>query len=226
MAHKGFSGTIDESMVGLITKGLLIGIEGIDAVGKGTQSSLLRASFQSGKYDSKIIAFPDYSTTIGEEIKAFLSRKRTYPAQVRHMLFAANRWEHNQELEGWLGQGLTLIVNRYSESNIVYGVANKLPLDWLLNLEEGLPKTNLVIVLDAQPSAVSSRRMAERKDEFESNNKLQEDVGAIYRSLSSKFGWTIVNAERRIGEVHKSIIELVNHKFSLNLRPIDADSLR
>jgi dTMP kinase len=198
----------------------LVGIEGIDAVGKRTQSSLLSSSLQQGKYQTKTISFPVYDTKIGKEIKAFLTGERNYIPQVRHMLFAANRWERLHDLEQWLGEGKILIVNRYTESNLVYGVANKLSLSWLLKLEEGLPKADLVIVLNARPSAVSSRRKAERKDEFESNDRLQRDVNAIYQDLGSKFGWITIDADRPIQSVHNSIIEQVNRKFSMGITPI------
>ena len=42
-----------------------------------------------------------------------------------------------------------IIVNRYTESNLAYGIANGLASGWLAGLEKGLPAANLVMVLDA-----------------------------------------------------------------------------
>ena len=80
-------------------KGFLIAIEGIDAAGKRTQSSILRAWFGSNGMTTHSLSFPAYETTIGKEIRKFLDGSVDYPQQVRAMLYAANRWEKKAELE-------------------------------------------------------------------------------------------------------------------------------
>jgi dTMP kinase len=39
-------------------------------------------------------------------------------------------------------------MNRYYQSNLIYGLVNGLPPEWLEHLDAGLPKADLVIVLD------------------------------------------------------------------------------
>ena len=73
----------------------------------------------------------------------------------------------------------TVLVNRYSESNLAYGIANGLRLEWLQNLEAGLPKTDLVLVLDAQPSVFSGRRSAS-KDTYERSADVQTKAREAY----------------------------------------------
>src|SRR5579885_2048536 len=106
--------------------GFLIAIEGPDAAGKRTQSSKLVSWFSEKGVRAFTMSFPDYGTPIGKEILTFLESKRDYPAQVRHMLFAANRWEKRDKILHLLEQNTFLVVNRYTESNIVYGTANGL----------------------------------------------------------------------------------------------------
>ncbi len=189
----------------------MIGIEGIDGAGKQTQSSLLNSFFEKQGSPSKVMSFPDYSTRIGKEIKTFLSGRQKYPPAVRHMLFAANRWEKLEELTHELGNDGHLIVNRYTESNLVYGTANGLALDWVLNLEKGLPRPDLVIVLDASPSTLQSRRS--RKDLYEVDFELQRRAQKIYQELAQKFGWVIIDASRKIEDVHASIIRIVSSRL-------------
>ena len=49
-------------------------------------------------------------------------------------------------------------MNRYYQSNLVYGVSHGLNLKWLLNLDRGLPKEDVVIVLEVNPNT-SYRRV-------------------------------------------------------------------
>jgi len=191
------------------SKGVLIGIEGIDAVGKRTQTSILSSWLCSKGHTTRTVSFPDYGTTLGREIKRFLLGTRSYPPEVRHILFAANRWEKKDELDSILARTNVVIVNRYSESNFAYGVANGLKLQWLVNLEAGLPKPDAVIVLDAPPAVLHSRR-GPNKDEYERNIGLQEKTREAYLKLAGDFGWKVVDATGGINATSQALIRTVS----------------
>ena len=195
-------------------KGLIIGIEGIDAAGKRTQTSLLRAWLRQKGVQTKTLSFPDYKTHLGIALKSFLSRKRSYSPRVQHMLFAANRWEKREAIEKYLSQGNTLIIDRYTESNLAYGVANGLPLDWLISLEEGLPRTSLVIVLDAPTTKIFNRR-THRKDKYEEDLTLQERAKTIYLELAKRFGWVVIDGGEESQTVHMSVVKTVSKHLSI-----------
>ena len=188
--------------------GFMIGIEGIDAVGKNTHSLLLCSWLRNEGLDATRIAFPDYRTSIGKEIKRFLSGKTSYGPELRHLLFAANRWEKRDEIITLLKTDKIIVVDRYTESNLAYGMANGLSMSWLENLERGLPQTKLVILLDALPKSLESRRHR-RKDEYEKDLAMQNDVRRIYKQLANTFGWHLVNAAGPIKEVQDSIARIV-----------------
>jgi dTMP kinase len=190
-------------------KGILVDIEGVDAVGKRTQSSLLATWLRSKSIISNTISFPDYGTVLGREIKSYLLGNRRYSTEVGHMLYAINRWEKRSEVERLLARSDVVIVNRYSASNFAYGMAKGLRLDWLTNLEEGLPKADLVLVLDAPPSTLTSRRGA-NKDEYEKNIDLQEKVRHAYLQLSKELGWTVVDASQGITNTNRILIAAVS----------------
>lgn len=197
--------------------GRIISIEGVDAVGKSTQSLHLQTWFKSKGVKVTSLSFPDYETPIGREIKAFLAGKRTFQAEVRHMLFAANRWEKLAAIRESQIENEVVIVNRYTESNLVYGVANGLRLEWLAALEQGLPKSDLVIVLDAPSMALTSRRPGP-KDSYEKDHEMQFRVQSLYRELAPKFGWIIVDGSRSVRGVHDSIIKVVKGSLDARLR--------
>jgi len=197
-------------------KGILIAIEGIDAAGKRTQSSILQAWFNSKGLTTRTLSFPVYETTIGKEIRKFLDGSVDYPQQVRAMLYAANRWEKKTELEAVLSKTDVTIVDRYSGSNLAYGVSNGLELKWLLHLEEGLPEPDLVLLLDASPTKLVPRR-GDRKDSYERNASLQEKAREAYIRLAKRFGWSIVDADGGIEETSRGVISAVSQSLGARL---------
>jgi dTMP kinase len=192
-----------------VPKGYIISIEGIDAVGKNTHSLLLSKWLKKRGFKTARMSFPDYGTPIGKEIKSFLSGRRAYPIELQHMLFAANRWEKFEEIRSYLDAGYIVVVNRYTESNLVYGEANGLALDWIASLEKGLPTANLVIVLDAQPQSLRSRRPMSAKDTFEKSSVLQSNAQKTYKELALKKGWKPVDASGSIGDVQAAVLVAV-----------------
>lgn len=188
-----------------LPKGKIIVFEGIDKAGKTTQAKLLEK-----KLGSKCVRidFPDYSTPVGKEIKQFLDGKRNYPDEVKMMLLSANRWEKKGEIEKMVSKGTTVIMNRYYQSNLVYGISKGLKLDWLLSLDKGMPKADLVIVIDIRPKTLVSRSK-NVVDTFEKDLELIRRVKKNYRILANKFNWRIVEGEKSVDEVHSQVLKIV-----------------
>ena len=188
-----------------LPKGKIIVFEGIDKAGKTTQAKLLEK-----KLGSKCVRidFPDYSTPVGKEIKQFLDGKRNYPDEVKMMLLSANRWEKKDEIEKMVSKGTTVIMNRYYQSNLVYGISKGLKLDWLLSLDKGLPKADLVIVIDIKPKTLVSRSK-NVVDTFEKDLELIRRVNKNYRILANKFNWRTVEGEKSVDEVHGQVLRIV-----------------
>jgi dTMP kinase len=190
-------------------KGIFIAVEGIDAVGKRTQTSILSSWLASKGMKARTLSFPFYETVIGREIRRFLDGTVNYPQEVRALLYAANRWEKKADLEAILASTDVTIVNRYTGSNLAYGISNGLDLEWLLTLEAGLPKPDLVLVLDAPPAKLVPRR-SRNKDSYERNLDLQEKARSAYLTLAKKFGWRVVDASSGIDETKNTITSAVS----------------
>ena len=193
---------------------MIITFEGGDQAGKKTQSSMLQRKLRSAKIKTTLFSFPDYSTPIGKEINRYLHGKRKYPAQVIHCLLAANRWERASDVNAAQKKNSVVIMNRYRESNLVYGLANDLKLDWLEKLDEGLPKSDLVIVLDVQQKE-SFARKKQNRDKFEKNKKFSNTISQGYRRLAKKKRWKIVNASQSKVDVHNDVMKIVTKKMGL-----------
>lgn len=193
----------------LLNKGRIIVIEGTDKVGKTTQSKMLMKYLKQSGKNCSILNFPDYSTPIGLEIRAFLDHKRDYPNELKHMLLSANRWEKKKEIEIARDNGTILIMNRYYQSNLVYGISNGLDLRWLLNLDQGIPREDLVIILKAKPFIIQERPVSNH-DLFEKDQELLFRVHENYHELAKLFKWNEINGERSIEYVHNDVLKLVN----------------
>ena len=108
-----------------------------------------------------------------------------------------------------IDNGTIVILNRYYQSNLVYGISNGLSMNWLLNLDRGLPKEDLVILLDVNPNTSFQRAEAEYRDAFEMNQTLLLEVYKNYRKFARKFKWKIVNGEKTKEQVHGDIMNII-----------------
>lgn len=193
-----------------LNNGKIIVVEGTDKAGKGTQSRLLINALKISGIRCAKMDFPDYTTPIGQEIRAFLDGRRNYTMEVKHMLLSANRWEKKNEIERMIKKDTIIIMNRYYQSNIVYGVSHDLGLKWLLNLDKGLPKEDLAIVLEVNPN-ISYQRAPRDRDTFEMDQKLLMKVHKNYRILAKQFNWKIIDGDRDSEQVHNEIMNIVKN---------------
>ena len=186
---------------------MIIAIEGGDQAGKKTQSLLLYKRLKQ-QMAVKLFSFPDYTTPVGSKIKAMLDGSRRPSPKEIHRLMAENRREKLVEISG-CPEGTILIMDRYTASNIAYGLANGgLDLGFLEDLDRDMPKPDLVILLDIDPQMARDRKMA-RRDIFESNMELAGAVRRKYRDLAREQGWKTVDAAGTEQAVHKKILDIV-----------------
>ncbi len=193
---------------------MIIVIEGGDQAGKKTQSELLAKALRARRLKTKVFSFPDYSTHIGREIKNYLRGTRKFPPQVIHCLLAANRWEKLPEIKKADSKNSILIMNRYVQSNLVYGLVNGLKLNWLEGLDAGLPKPDLVIVLHVSQKD-SFKRKKSMRDKFEKNREFSKKVSKTYLSLAKNKHWKIVDGTGTKEEVHMSIMKIFSKKLGI-----------
>lgn len=195
-------------------EGQIIVLEGIDKAGKGTQCKLLYNAIRKAGMDCIILDFPDYSTPIGKEIRLFLDGRRSYSKEVQHLLLSVNRWEKKEDIEKIRQNGTIIILDRYYQSNLVYGLSHNLDLNWLINLDKGLPQEDLVIILEIDPET-SYRRVNHDRDIFEKNLEFLLTVKQNYRKLSKVYGWKIIDGEEKVENIHNKISGLVKEKLNI-----------
>ena len=94
------------------------------------------------------------------------------------------------------------------------GMVNGLKTDWLENLDIGLPKSDLVIVLDV-PQSESFTRKKVNRDKFEKNKDFSKKISKMYRKMAKKNKWKIVDATKSKHEVHEDIMKIFGKKIGI-----------
>jgi dTMP kinase len=192
-------------------RGLLIAFEGLDQSGKQTQAEMLRDRLREQGYKVRLLSFPDYGTSIGEEIARALQGERDYGADVMQLLYVANRYERKDEIQHWLEGGLILICDRYRASSVAYGEAHGLDGAWLADMQKYLPEPDITFLLDIPPET-SARRKTSDRDKYERDLAMLARVRDSYVRQAAG-GWIRVDADRSRAAVAADITAAVEARL-------------
>ncbi|MEK7513313.1 MAG: dTMP kinase [Patescibacteria group bacterium] len=195
---------------------MMIVLEGIDGSGKGTQARLLKPDF--------CLAFPRYDHFFGQVIKWLLHLPwgQKINPYLLAWLFATDRWLAKAEINSWLKQGKTVVIDRYIGSSQAHQGA-KLSgsarsqliswIDWLENKIFKLPQADKVFFLDLPPEKTSDLivKRGREKDAAEKDLEYQKKTYELYRKLAKAQKWIIINSLDKKGkllipkEIHERI---------------------
>jgi dTMP kinase len=150
---------------------MLVVIEGIDGSGKSTQLALLKERLESDDISYHALDFPRYNKPGGQLAKLYLQgafgkNPNDVNPYAASSFFSTDRI--SSYLEDWRDKyesGTLIISDRYTTSNATHQ-GSKFPsekreefFDWLFTFEYkylGLPKPDLIILLDIPAETVSS----------------------------------------------------------------------
>ena len=193
--------------------GHLIAFEGLDQSGKQTQAEMLRDHLKREGRKARLLSFPDYGTSIGEEIARALQGERDYGPEVMQLLYVANRYERKPDIQRWLDGGLILICDRYMASSIAYGEAQGLDPVWLTDMQKFLPPASLTIVLDIAPETALQRKTVDR-DRYERDLAMQARVRDSYRRQAAAGGWVVLDGERGKDAIAADVVSAVASRLA------------
>jgi dTMP kinase len=194
--------------------GLLIAFEGLDQSGKQTQAELLRDRLKADGRRARLVSFPDYGTSIGEEIARALQGEREYGPEVMQLLYVANRYERKADLQRWLEGGLILVCDRYTASSVAYGEAQGLDPAWLTDMQRFLPAAALTILLDISPATALERKAVDR-DRYERDLALQARVRDSYhRQAAGSAAWVVLDGERPASTIAAEVFTVMSSRLA------------
>ena len=193
---------------------MLIAFEGLDQSGKETQAQLLRERLRAAGRKSRLLSFPDYGTSIGEEIARALQGEREYGADVMQLLFVANRHERREAIREWIAGGVVLLCDRYRASSVAYGEAQGLDAQWLENIQQLLPLPDLTIFIDIAPETAAKRKAHDR-DRYERDLALLSRVRESYQRQAQQPGWAMVDGERAKEAIADDVFAMASARLGL-----------
>jgi dTMP kinase len=193
--------------------GALIAFEGLDQSGKQTQAERLRDHLKQGGRKARLVSFPDYATSIGEEIARALQGERDYGPDVMQLLYVANRYERKADLQRWLDGGLVLVCDRYVASTVAYGEAQGIDPGWLTEIQRFLPPPTLTILLDIAPETAVQRKSVDR-DRYERDLAMQQRVRASYQRQAAENQWIVIDGEQSKDAVAAEVVSVVGSRLA------------
>ncbi|KAJ5104643.1 hypothetical protein NUU61_001990 [Penicillium alfredii] len=194
-------------------RGALIVVEGLDRAGKSSQCEKLCDHLSNQKQAVKYVRFPDRTTPIGKLIDSYLRGSSQLDDHSIHLLFSANRWELAKSIQDDIAHGITVIVDRYSYSGVVYSAAKANPtlsLEWAWQPEIGLPRPDICLFLSisAQEAAKRGGFGAERYE----NETMQTRVRELFRTIFERqHDVCIVDAGGSFDQVSQEILGAVSN---------------
>ena len=193
--------------------GHIVAFEGLDQSGKQTQAEMLRDRLKQQGHKSRLVSFPDYGTSIGEEIARALQGEREYGADVMQLLYVANRYERKADLQRWLDGSLILVCDRYTASSVAYGEAQGLDAAWLVEIQKFLPPASVTIMLDIAPDTAVQRKAVDR-DRYERDLAMQARVRESYARQAAAGGWVVLDGERSKDAIADDVFTAVTSRLA------------
>ncbi len=189
-------------------RGKIISIEGSDGAGKATQTKRLLERAKSSGIKIFSFSFPDYTTTTGKMIRAYLNGEFGDPAKLPPKQSAApyawNREEKASLIGYHLISGTNILCDRYIGSNWIHQAA-KLPpeeredfVKWNIDFEKRLgvamPDRTYGLWVPRTESVKAMDREERKQDGHESNEDYQERVMETFSWLcKSKNDWLLID---------------------------------
>jgi len=207
---------------------MIIVIEGIDAVGKKTQTQLLKTRAESVGLSAAILSFPRYGETsfadlIAKYLNGEFGELESVDPHFAALLYAGDRFESRDKIRDLIESNDLLIVDRYVASNIAYQSARVDAavrpdfISWLSTLEYqlyDLPKPDLNVYLDL-PATTASQMIHNRKhrsytekvaDLHEKDTDYLAACQGVYRTLideSFSGRWLSIQCARDDGQMRE-----------------------
>lgn len=190
---------------------IIIAFEGLDKSGKNSQSEMLHKALYERGYNVEKSEFHRYDTPTGQLIRQFLDGEYKVNQHAIECIMAADKYAQLDWFKELEKETDVLILDRYVLSQMVYGVANGIDIDFTLNLLEHMPEPNYHFFLDVSPEESMNR-----KGKFGDNDKYEGDLELLTKArekylqvmeIEQADGKALIlDGTRPVGELHEDIL--------------------
>lgn len=189
-------------------RGKFVVLYGINNIGKSTQAKMLVERLKKEGLPVQFFKYPRYDIEpTGGRINSILREgmEGNISEIDLQQLYAQNRRDSEPVLHIFLNRGYNIVSEDYSGTGIAWGWTKGADLDKLEEMNQGLTKEDIAILLDGE-------RFLEGKEKdhiHERENDLVVRCREKHLELGEKYGWIKVDANRPKEDVHASIWEIV-----------------
>ncbi|MEM4190035.1 MAG: dTMP kinase [Candidatus Caldarchaeum sp.] len=186
-------------------KGIYIAVEGIDGVGKTTQSKRLVKLLRSKGVETVLTGEPT-SMFVGRLIRKGLRTGAKFSEEVMALLFAADRLMHAEKVvRPAVKKGLTVVSDRSVVSSLAYQSVSTHRRKWVKTINRFAEKPDVVVYIRLKPEKALKRISKDSVQRYEKLGFLRA-VDREYRSVLRR-GWRVVwvNGDGTVEEVGERI---------------------
>lgn len=168
----------------------IIGIEGLDKSGKHTVSKAITQYLKNKGFKVQHSEFHRYDTPTGKLIMDWLTNEWDVSQHTIELIMAADKQAQQEWIQSLENEGYDyLILDRYTRSQIVYGIVNGMDKMWLSEIQNYLRKPDMELYIDI-PADVSMQRKGKHNngenDRYESDKEMLERVRSLYLFMTDK----------------------------------------
>ena len=218
-------------------RGKIIVIEGTDCSGKNTQSNMLCKKLNDKNIKTVTLSFPMYDTPTGKIVGGpylgkehitkgwFPEKADKVPAKVASLYFTADRLYNIDKINTYLDEGINVILDRYTTSNMGHQAGKIKDQDerlktfkWIETLEYdllGLPRPDIKVLLymPYKHSCLLKKNRTEL-DEHELSEDNLVNAENAYLEMSEYFNFIQINCVkddsiRDINEINEELFTRV-----------------
>ena len=201
-------------------KGLFVAIYGINNIGKSTHARRLVTRLVREGYDAVYLKYPVYDLKpTGPKINSILRSESGQKVSEEELqtLFMQNRRDFEPTLKNYLAQGKFVVAEDYTGTGLAWGTAKGLKLGFMEDLNKGLLKEDLAILLTGKRDI----RAMEKTHIHERDDLLISKVSHVLLQLAKKYGWVKISLQVEIDDTAR----LVWKEMSRFLEKTDSDNL-
>ncbi len=196
-------------------KGKFIVLYGINNLGKTTQAEMLADRLNLRGQKTEYLKYPIYNLEpSGRILNNYLRQGNFYNLTPREaqIIYTLNRTQFEKKLIEKLESGVNIIAEDYTGTGLAWGIGAGVNEQFLKYINSHLLKEDIAFLFDGE----RFKNAAENEHKHETDEELINKVRWAHLDLGQEYGWTKINANQPIEQIHNQLWQEVMKIINLN----------